>query len=793
MKRVLKIGAIAGTVAVVLIAALMVAAKILITPERVRGTVLPMAEKALHRPVELGDIQVGLFSGISLKDLVVREKEGNEVFVAAKKAVLRYQFWPLLRLKVVVDEVSLQEPSIRVVRLADGSFNFSDLAGSRDDAAEPVEKAPAKVPPLDMLISEVGIRGGKLLFVDHAAGGPPPVQYELGQLEATATDISLNRSFPFEVSGLLNQAPLKIKGRIDPAAGSGSAAVSLANLDVTAFAPYFKKAIPGRLQSLILGLDLQVEGGSKELATSGKVSLTNLGLVLDAQKEAPIQKGRLTIEHDLKFSKEADRLAVKAFKADYNGIVVEASGNLEKLTTGPTADLTVRLPALALKQAIAAAPAGLVRGLAALDPAGKIAAEARITGPLAKTDTLLAGAWLKLENVQITAGGLRPSLMGRLELTGNRLLAHDLMLGDGTNQAQLELRADNLFGKPIVVRHTLTAKRFLLDPLLAAGTTAKPAAPRQAAEPAKEPGPFDLPVTAEGQVHIGETLYKGLAVRNFNMAYRLEKNVLTVTRLDGDLAEGHFADTARLDLGKTPLTYQGRLNLKGIQAQPFLHAFLPKFDGMVTGAVDLDLEASGRGTLPDAAKRNLQGKGTVSIANGHLANTPVVQKFATFVGLEELKEVDFDRVDGRFTITDGRVALNSEIKGGDVRMEPQGTVGLDGTLALRLSPKFSPYLTKKLDSRGRFTSFLTDAEGWSELPLMVGGTVTAPRFALDTTGVRQQVKQKVQEKVKETIQRKLLDRVAPPAQPAEQGTAPAPAPDVKQQLLDKAVRGLFGK
>jgi AsmA protein len=796
MKKLFRIGVLAAAFGVLMIVILTVVAKVLITPERVRATVLPLAEKALQRPVELGEIKVGLFSGISLQELVVREKEGDEVFIATEKLVLRYQLWPLLRLKVVVDEVSLEQPRIRVERLADGSFNFSDLADGGDGTvSSPVGEGPAAgagMPPLDLLVSSVSLRGGELLFIDQAAGGSVPLRYELNQLEVTASDISLNRSFPFAVSGLVNKAPLMISGQLDPAAAGGSAAISLVDLDIAAFTPYFREAIPGRLNALKLGLNLQVQGGSGQLAASGKVLLTDLGLVLDALEETPIRDGRLIIEHDLVFSQKDDRLDIKSLQLDYNGIVVAASGHLEQLAAGAAADLTVRLPPLDLKKAIAAVPEALVRELAALDPAGKVEAEARLAGPLDQPENLLASAWFGLQKVQVTMGGLRPSIAGRFELAGDRLTARDLVLGDGTNQAQLELSASNVFGKPVMVKHSLTAGRFLLDPLLAAGAAA-PTATQETATSTEELGPFNIPVTAEGRVRIGETLYKGLAIRDFDLIYRLENNVLSITRLNGSLAEGHFANTARVDLGKTPIVYQGRLDLKEIQAGPFVNAFMPNYTGMVTGALSFDFDASGRGTLPEIVKPSLMGKGSLMIGNGRFANTPMVQDLATFLGLEELRELSFSQASGSFTIRDGRLSLNSEIKGGDMRMAPRGTVGLDGKLDLSLMPRLSPKLSGKIDSKGQFTRYLKDDQGWSELPLKVAGDVTAPRFSLDSAGVRQQVEQKAREKVEETIQRQLLDRLGLPGQPAQQGAEQVPEEKKPRQMLDDAVRGLFGR
>ena len=67
MKKWLKVLAIVAAVVLLIIVALSVLAKLLITPELVKKTVLPKVKEALHREVELGDVEVSIFSGIALR------------------------------------------------------------------------------------------------------------------------------------------------------------------------------------------------------------------------------------------------------------------------------------------------------------------------------------------------------------------------------------------------------------------------------------------------------------------------------------------------------------------------------------------------------------------------------------------------------------------------------------------------------------------------------------------------------------------------------------------------------
>lgn len=89
-KSVKIVGAVFALVAVVLIA-LVLMVSVLVTPERVKAVILPLAEQALQRQVTLGTVKVGLFTGIELQDLAIDEPGEDEPFVVVDRDVLRFQ------------------------------------------------------------------------------------------------------------------------------------------------------------------------------------------------------------------------------------------------------------------------------------------------------------------------------------------------------------------------------------------------------------------------------------------------------------------------------------------------------------------------------------------------------------------------------------------------------------------------------------------------------------------------------------------------------------------------------
>ena len=791
MKRLGKWLAAIAVVLVVLLVAVIILAKIMITPERIKSTVLPLAEKELHRQISLGDIQVGLFSGVQLASLAIAEPGGGEEpFISADKVILRYRFWPLLLGRVMIDDVQLVGPRIRLVRLADGRFNFSDLL----QPAAPATTAPATAAEpaatgkgvIALSIAHVGIDNGEVVFRDYTIDPKSPYRLKFSGVGLSVNDVSLVHSFPFELQGMLNDAKLVIAGKADPASRSGKARIQLTALDASAFGPYLRGRIPGTLGTLKVSTDLEVDGNARQLQSSGKLTLANLSLTLDALPKAPLRNARLMLDYAFNLDLTANSLAVDKGHLDFNGIQADVTGKVADFATAPQLDLQVGLPALDIRQALDALPPELVAATDGLDPAGKIDLQAHLAGSPQQPETLLQTATLRLSSVQATLGGQRPALNGALNLTGKKLASQDLQLVAGDNRANLDLQVPDVFARPVAVAAKIQADALALDPLLAAGSSAGSGEGEGSApavvKPAAEAGPLDLPLRLDGTVAVKKATLKGLAVDDFALHALLDRNVLTVDKLQGKLAGGTFNDTARVDLGQRGFAYTTHLTAKAVQLQPLLAVLRPEAGKVVSGNLSLDSDLAGEGTLPEKIKQTLSGKGELLIKDGQLDGGELVQGLATVLGLDDLRQISFQEWAGNFTIDHGKVKIDSRMSGKQVRLAPQGTVGLDGKLNLVLDTRLAPELTARIDAGGKVTRYFKDADGWGQVPLKISGSVERPRFEIDAKAAVQKAGEKLQQKLEE----KLLKNLAPAKQ--EQGSSKTSP----TKNLEKTLRGLFG-
>ena len=269
MKKLLKILAVLAVIVAVLVMISSLLLHVLLPPEKAKALVLKQLTTHLKREVRIGEVSVGVVSGLSVSDLKVSEAPNfsKGTFVSSDQFTVKVALLPLLFRKVVVDQLILRHPVINVVRSPDGkTFNFSDLTspaqapsplvgegrpgtdspikpgqplqavgrgrdGGKAVKANPPppssptrgEEVPSKntEPSLSLLVSHAEISKGVIHFVDHS---PAKQSADIDPLNLKLKNVSLISPFTIQCSlhavsrGLA--ADLDLVGEIELAAGS---------------------------------------------------------------------------------------------------------------------------------------------------------------------------------------------------------------------------------------------------------------------------------------------------------------------------------------------------------------------------------------------------------------------------------------------------------------------------------------------------------------------------------------------------------------------------------------------
>jgi uncharacterized protein involved in outer membrane biogenesis len=157
-----------GVIAVVIIA-LFILIKIYVKPENIRAFLIPQAEKALNRKVNLGELNISLFKGIEVNDFAIKEQDGKTDFLRCQVFVLKYKLLPLLSKRLIIEELKLLSPQIRVERDSEGKFNFEGI-GQKKEVPEKENQEQAKEIkglPISLLVDSIKIENAVFTLLDR--------------------------------------------------------------------------------------------------------------------------------------------------------------------------------------------------------------------------------------------------------------------------------------------------------------------------------------------------------------------------------------------------------------------------------------------------------------------------------------------------------------------------------------------------------------------------------------------------------------------------------------------------
>ena len=278
MKRILKFLAYLAGTAVFLLATAHFTLRHQLNTPKFKGALTGFIERGIGRTADYERVDYTLFPfSLVVRNAVVREKDGSRDFASIREFSAAIDF----RAKEITS-LRLDRPALRVVRHADGSFNFSDLLGAsegekpvpdgapkssagsgggpKDGSAAPV---PSAGPPFS--VRQVRIEHARFEFVRQAANGTeetfsiPNLDFQLQDL-ASDKPVQMNgqvaiggkSSFRFALSG---PPPAKYADRPGAWPAAFSARLDLADFaDVQAFLP------AGTLPFQSLAATLEIHG-----------------------------------------------------------------------------------------------------------------------------------------------------------------------------------------------------------------------------------------------------------------------------------------------------------------------------------------------------------------------------------------------------------------------------------------------------------------------------------------------------------------------------------------------------
>ena len=399
----------------ILIAVLILAAAslpFLISVNQFRPTLASELSTALGREVTLGNLRLKILTGeVAADDLSVAEDPafGKPAFLRAKSLHVGVELWPFLfSRKLIVTNLSIDQPEIMLAQSPSGDWNFSSLGG----AAKTKPARPESSAPLDLSVKLVKVSGGRVTL-GRTIGHRKPLVLEQVNLELR--DFSAASAFPFSLSTKVRGGgTLTFDGKAGPihpadsAMTPVSARLSVAQLDLAG------SGIADMAPDLagLVSFTGTGESDGRSMRVNGKLKVDKLKL---ARKGTPANRPvefDFSVRHDLRKHSgvlQKGDIHIGAAPARVTGTYAEQRESmvLNLKLSGP--DMPVReleafLPAMGI---VLPAGTSLQGGAASVNLA--------IEGP---ADRLVTSGSLALNNTRLTRFDLSKKMAAMENLAG---------------------------------------------------------------------------------------------------------------------------------------------------------------------------------------------------------------------------------------------------------------------------------------------------------------------------------------------------------------------------------------
>lgn len=213
-------------VVVVLAGGTILALPFLIDLAKYQDQYKPLIEEALNRKVQLQDIRLTIWPQIGAKlagfSVLDDPVFGSSPFASLTSLEVGVKLMPLLSGKVEVENITLRNPVITVIKNKNGILNVSTIG--RAGVALPKTPSRAPIPstegPLRILallaVDRVSIVGGKLTYRDLSSA--EPTEYILQDMEVLLQSVRLGQTPTLHVGMLVQplNLPVKLNGTFGP-------------------------------------------------------------------------------------------------------------------------------------------------------------------------------------------------------------------------------------------------------------------------------------------------------------------------------------------------------------------------------------------------------------------------------------------------------------------------------------------------------------------------------------------------------------------------------------------------
>jgi len=262
-------------------------------PPILKSILTKQLSQALHREVTIQQIKINPYAlSAAVRGLSVKDRGSSETFVSCEEIFLNLQSLSALKLALILKEIRLTKPFIKVTQHPDMSYNFSDLIEKKEEQPPKKEKST----PLKFSLNNIRIESGSIDFIDE----PHKTKHTVRELNIGIPFLSNIPAYiqtyvqpAFSVT--INDTPYSIQGQTKPFHDSleTSFDIHIQDLNIPYYMVYIPTKMNMKIQSAYLDTQakisfLQSKDKKPSVTVTGNISLKKI--VLEDGQNKPLLK-----------------------------------------------------------------------------------------------------------------------------------------------------------------------------------------------------------------------------------------------------------------------------------------------------------------------------------------------------------------------------------------------------------------------------------------------------------------------------------------------------------------------
>jgi uncharacterized protein involved in outer membrane biogenesis len=750
-----KIAIVVGVV-VVLIVVILLVLPLVLDVNQYRGEIQSQLQQRLNRPVQLGQLSLGMFPvRVEANNVVIGDDpsfHSAAPFAQVAQLDVSVNFFPLLSKKVEINSLELKQPKIELIHNAQGVWNFSTLGGAPTPAnpAAPATPQQGAKPATQesgggFSLAELKITDGQIAITDYQKKQPRAV-YD--HIDMALKDFAPGQKFSLDLT-----AHLPGSGAETVTLSGSGGPINSADASATPFTGKLK------LDQVSLSgaqkfLNAQALSGTDAVIT-GSGDFSNENSVMAASgsmkfEDAVVQGVKLgypmTADFNVADNSKTNVLDVKKCDLKLGSTPLSAQGTISGAASN--LNMSLRTTNANLGELLNIAKLFGVSAADGMTGSGTITLDVHATGPMQNSQALnLSGSGV-LQNVSLKTPTLTQPLNVRnanIQFAQNAMNLTNLAASLGSTNASGNLSVAN-FQAP-QIKFALNIDKLNVTELerITSGSSQPQRKadarwslmPSAEAAPAAQPG-FLQSATGNGSIAIGTITYEQTVLTNVHSNVTLNRGVIQLNPLTSNIYGGQENGSVTVDTRPNPMTYAVNAKLSNVDANQLLSSV-----SSVKNTVYGTLGATPNITFSTPASgdivQTLNGTMAMTLTNGKIMKLDLpgeLSKIGKFGGVAPKGYTAISQMSGTFNIHSGVADTNDMKAVLDIgNMAATGTVNL---VSQGLNMHVTAVLNKSFSQSvggtgvgGYLQTALANKNGELVFPVIITGTMNHPLVAPD--------------------------------------------------------------